>query len=247
MACIVRCARLETRTFVQFLLSFDWPSFAAGIAAGALSAPHCAAMCGPLSAAICERRSRSAPVRYQLGRLAGYTFVGSTAGQLGAVLSPLVIPSWMLPVAVALALLAVSLRLLVRSPSPRVVTLRTRPPRARLTSAVLAVLPREPAILGVLSALLPCGALAAAVLLATTRQSALGGALLMSGFAISSGAAVLAASALMARLADSRRAGWRRIVAPIALAATALWLLQPLYAYATTSAPHSHTAAPRCH
>jgi hypothetical protein len=57
----------------------------AAIAALALmSAPHCAAMCGPLAACAtgCDRRRHAG---YQLGRLGGYAIAGAIAGGLGGV------------------------------------------------------------------------------------------------------------------------------------------------------------------
>src|SRR5687768_12214271 len=48
-----------------------------GAATGLASSMHCAAMCGPLAASACSRRShRAALVRYQLGRTIGYAAAG---------------------------------------------------------------------------------------------------------------------------------------------------------------------------
>ncbi|MDD9939170.1 MAG: sulfite exporter TauE/SafE family protein [Myxococcales bacterium] len=224
----------------------------AGALAGLASGPHCAAMCGPLCAASCgapAAGSGTRALRYQLGRVVAYAFVGSVAAQLGALIEA----SWLvstapvlLSVGVAIALLLLALRLWRGASEPLVPLRAVRRATPGRWTRLLALLPREPAALGALSALLPCGALAAGLLLAAASSHRLAGALLMGAFAITSAAFVLGGGALLTRLSvhASRRAS-RALALALVLAAVVVSAL-PLVRTGTST--HStHAAEASCH
>ncbi|MGD8862272.1 MAG: sulfite exporter TauE/SafE family protein [Myxococcales bacterium] len=233
----------------------------AGAAAGLLSSVHCAGMCGPLCAAACGRSPGwLAPARYQLGRLLGYAFVGSLAGQLGAALteSPLVaVAPGVLGVLVGGALLLLAARLwrdaratpaVPADSDPGLVRLGRGPRGPRLLSTLVRLLPREPTALGAISVLLPCGALAAGVLLAAGTGDRVAGALTLGAFATTSGLGVLGGSLLLSQLSRLRGAVVGRALALALALAAALVVLRPLYVTLTPNPGSVETsAAAPCH
>lgn len=237
----MRALRLYSR------VSLAWQAIAGGLAAGLLSAPHCAAMCGPLSAAVCQRRGSAAPARYQAGRLLGYTLVGSIAGQLGAALSASAVPEIVLPLSVASALLLLAVRMARSSRGERPVQLASIR-RKPLASIVGSVLPRDPLLLGGMSALLPCGALAAALALAAATGSASFGGLVMAGFVVTSGAGVAASGLVLRGLLAVRSAPVARACATLLVVAAAVVLWKPLVSWGQAMRGDvAGESAPTCH
>ena len=172
---------------------------AAMIPVALLSVPHCAAMCGPLSACAtrCDRRRQ---LGYQIGRLLTYSVAGAAAGGVGRGLGEWIGAPWVTASAtwlVALALFGAAISTLV---GPRRSTEPVAIGRRRTW------LSRTPApLFGALTVFLPCGALWAALAIATSTRSVAGGAAAMVVFALITGLAVTAAAAICARL---RRARW---------------------------------------
>jgi sulfite exporter TauE/SafE len=189
-------------------------------------------------------------VRYQVGRLCGYAFAGSIAGQIGAVASIDAIPPLLFPVLVAGALFAMALRPWLRSNgATTLVQLQRAAPQSRRTWNTLArLLPRDPLLLGALTALLPCGALATGLLLAAASGNAARGALTMLGFALTSAIGVLASSWIMIRIAGVRRLTATRAWSAVLLLLGMLVLWRPLHAASADADPHAGPhAAYRCH
>jgi sulfite exporter TauE/SafE len=220
-------------------------ALAAGALAGLLASPHCLTMCGPLAAfAAMPRagapRSFGRPLRWQLGRLAAYAGVGALAGASGAGVIRALAPEW-LPTALAFALgaalIATALRL-ARAPSPRPVPLG-KEPRTPLAARILARAPREPLVLGALTALLPCGALFAGALVAAGAGGAVEGAIAMSGFAVASGVPLLAAGALGAQPLGRAPLALRRLFAGALLLGALFTIARPLTAEPEGSVCHS--------
>jgi sulfite exporter TauE/SafE len=219
-----------------------------GIAAGFLSAAHCAAMCGPLAATACGGATTHwSMLRYQSGRTVGYVLLGSIAGELGASLRWSGSTRVVLPLLAASLLCTMGIRLLHRNRPARLITLRVK--RARpVLGAWRALIPREPALLGALSALLPCGALAGALLLAALGHSAAGGAAVMFGFVTASGMCVVASSWLLLRIAAVRRRALARLCMAALWSAAAFILVRPVYAELTHPGPPSGAGSfPTCH
>ncbi len=203
-----------------------------GAGLGLLSVPHCAAMCGPLAQAACSRASqRHAPLHYQAGRVVGYAFVGALSGHVGHTLSSIQLAGW-LPILLALAtasVLLLSAWRIARStharrqPPP---TLRSRAPRASWWTRLQRLLPSHPAVFGLSTAMLPCGALATALLLSANYAAPAPAAINMVGFALTTAPATFAVAWLMQRLPHLRSPRLLRL-ASVALVAAAIALVAP--------------------
>lgn len=169
-------------------------AIAAGAASGLASVPHCAGMCSPLAALVCARSGApTAPLRYALGRIVGYTVVGAVAGRFGLALIsglPVGAATLLLPAMTLFACVGLAWQLWgsTGASSPQLVAVGRSPSGRRKSgplfwTRLLRVLPQDPLYVGMGSALLPCGALAAAALLAAgTGDGWLGGGL-MAAFA----------------------------------------------------------------
>lgn len=212
---------------------------AASAAAGLASSVHCGAMCGPL-AAFAGRDLRGA-ASYHGARLGGYAALGALGGATGTLLGDLVsarwagaITSWTL--AVALTLTAWRLWQGHAAPRERLVSLRLER-RPSLTARIFARLPKHPAAVGGLTALLPCGALYAAVLLAASSGSALGGAAAMGAFATTSAIGLGVVSVLVARFRTHLARGappWMgRAFAALLLVGAVVLVVRPIDALRT--------------
>jgi sulfite exporter TauE/SafE len=208
-----------------------------GLALGASSALHCVAMCGPLVAFVAlDPSGVTEPrrvVRYQLGRFVGYPVLGAAMGGLGAGLTAIV-PTWsesLLSVALGLSLALAAYQLWPRStPSPHLVVLgrSARAPNVReravqASAALLIRVRRAPFALGVLSALLPCGAIAAGALLAASTGHAVTGGLAMLGLAVASAIGVGTIGLALDRVDVLRSGALARVMAvTLALGAVVL-------------------------
>jgi sulfite exporter TauE/SafE len=178
-------------------------SLATAFVTGLLGSLHCAVMCGPLVTAGCSGR-RGELGRYVLGRFASYAAVGAVLGHLGhqaLMLAPVATVETVAVLLVAGAAAMRGLRLLGQQASvegragvARPVPLRGRPPaRAREPSGawLVSLLPRSGLGLGLITGVLPCGLLAPAWLLAMATGQALGGAMVMTVFALASAPGLL--------------------------------------------------------
>lgn len=220
-----------------------------GATLGLLNMVHCVAMCGPLSSAASLPSGAQRATRYQLGRLASYTFLGALSGHLGRALQ-LITPGaasiWVVATLTAAACLLTARSLFegARAGSGLVQLKAARKNRS-LFALFLGLVPREPFVLGMLSALLPCGVLASVVLAAVATGDALLGSLLMLAFAAVSGMAVWSAT-LAIQLAPRRFAlPVRRALALALVAIAGLALYRPLQTLTSVS----HAAEPHmaCH
>ena len=210
---------------------------------GLAGGPHCLAMCGAACAGIGRSQvgqSTRALWVFQAGRLVGYSALGALAAAsmqgLGwlSVHSAALRPVWTL-FHVAAALLGLMLLLRARQPvwleeSARTVWRRVRSATTGLTSnltggAVLAPI----GLMGVLWALLPCGLLYSAVLVAALSGSAARGAGVMALFALGSGVSLMAGPWFWLRLRGKDRgeaAGqWAIRIAGMALLISSVWAL----------------------
>jgi len=198
---------------------------AAAALAGLVGSPHCVAMCG----AACLSIGADKPARawaFQGGRVVGYAALGAavaaTAGALqwAAEHSALLKPFWAM-FHVAVIALGASLLWLGAQPawiergSHRVwqaLRLRT----LNLDTA------RWPLVAGALWALLPCGLLYSALMLAALGDSALDGATVMAAFAVASGLGLHVGASQLRRLRE-RSGRWGVRVAGLALMAASAW------------------------
>jgi len=208
---------------------------------GLAGGPHCVAMCGAACAGIGRTQagqSARALWVFQAGRLIGYSALGALAAAsmqgLGwlSVHSAALRPVWTL-FHVAAALLGLMLLCQARQPvwleeSARKVWRGVRSATGNLKGgAALAPI----GLMGVLWALLPCGLLYSAVLVAAMTSSAAQGAGVMALFALGSSVSLLAGPWLWLRLRGNGRGEgsgqWAIRIAGLALLASsvaALWM-----------------------
>lgn len=202
---------------------------------GLVGGPHCVAMCGAACAGIGQAagaHKNSALWTFQLGRIVGYSILGGLAAAslqgLGwlTVQSAALRPVWSL-FHVAALLLGLVLLWQARQPVWLEETGRKIWARARSLAATRGR--GVPLVLGVMWALLPCGLLYSAVLVASMAGSAAGGAMVMGFFAIGTSVTMMAGPWLWLRLRgqgtgqDSGQWGVR--LAGAALAASSGWAL----------------------
>lgn len=198
---------------------------------GVVGGPHCVAMCGAACAGIARAgapRGTQALLGFQGSRIAGYALMGALAGgsvqglawmgEHTAVLRPL----WTM-LHVATLLLGAVLLWQARQPAwvDRLGQGVWR--KARPTLAALG--PRAPFVLGFGWALMPCGLLYSALLVAALSASAVEGATLMALFALGTSVSLLAAPWLLLRLASWRSGGWGIRLAGLVLMLASAWAL----------------------
>ncbi len=222
-----------------------WTAVIAGAAAGLASVPHCTAMCGPLAAYACSGKPGvSGQTRYQLGRFISYSLLGAAAGTIGGATALSLPHAWgsaVLSWSLALGLGLAALRLW-RRPNQPLVTLRSKQdePAPTLVSRTLGGLGRHPFFVGLGTALLPCGALAAAVLIAASTGSTVLGALSMLAFAVVSGVGLVGATWLFERFARRPRPMTSRILAVVLALGSILFVIRPVHALRTGDPSSCH-------
>jgi sulfite exporter TauE/SafE len=214
---------------------------------GLVGGPHCVAMCGAACAGIGQAagvRKNSALLLFQLGRVAGYSILGGLAAAslqgLGwlTVQSAALRPVWSL---FHVAALVLGLMLLVQARQPVWLESTARRVWTHARSFAASWGGGAPLVLGVLWALLPCGLLYSALLVAALAGDAAGGALVMALFAVGTSVTMVLGPWLWLRLRGSptgRGGGqWGVRLAGAALAASSAWALWMALA---------HNAAPWC-
>jgi sulfite exporter TauE/SafE len=167
------------------------------------------------------------------------------AGQAGGVASGIAsraVPFWLFPLSVALALVLWAVR--VWRGSPKAGGALVQIGRASKTTGFLyRLVPRDPLFFGVISALLPCGALISAWALAALARSPLGGALTMLAFALTTGVGVVASTWLLRGVASMRRVWVSRALAIALFSAAFVVIARPILAHVRNE-PGTHAS---CH
>jgi sulfite exporter TauE/SafE len=199
---------------------------------GVVGGPHCVAMCGAACAGIGQAsgaHKNAALIAFQLGRILGYSLLGGlAAGSLQGlgwltVQSAAFRPVWSL-FHVAALVLGLVLVWQARQPiwvekAARGVWLRARQFAGGWGSGA-------PLVLGTLWALLPCGLLYSALLVAAMADSVVSGAMVMALFALGTAVTMTAAPWLWLRLHGQQGSGkWGIRIAGLALAASSAWAL----------------------
>ena len=202
---------------------------------GLAGGPHCVAMCGAACAGMGRTQAgQSTRVLwvFQAGRLLGYSAFGAVAAAsmqgLGwlSVHSAVLRPVWTL-FHVAAAVLGLMLLWRARQPiwlenSARKVWHGVRLVTGHLPgNAALAPI----GLLGILWALLPCGLLYSALLVAAMTGSVAQGAGVMALFALGSGISLLAGPWLWLRIRGQGSGQWATRIAGFALFASSTWVL----------------------
>jgi uncharacterized protein len=210
---------------------------------GLAGGPHCLAMCGSACTGIANTQATNrglALLKFQLGRLIGYSSLGALAATSMQGLGWLSIhaaslrPVWTM-VHVAAALLGLTLLIQARQPQwvesfSRSVWNKTRILNQLTPNAA-------PAVIGVMWAFLPCGLLYSALLMAGLTSNAIEGAFVMALFALGSGISLLAAPWLWMKLRGYDSGPWAIRLAGLSLFIISSWGLWMSIA---------HNAAPWC-
>ena len=198
---------------------------------GLVGGPHCVAMCGAACAGIGraagDRGTRALWI-FQAGRVLGYAALGGFAaasmegvGWL-ATQSLALRPLWTL-LHVAAAVLGLVLLMSARQPVWIEAGGKALWKQAR--SWVSTHNRRAPLLLGAAWALLPCGLLYSALLVAALSGGVFEGALVMALFALGSGVSMMAGPWLWLRLRGAGSGQWGVRLAGAALAVTSGWAL----------------------
>ncbi len=210
---------------------------------GLVGGPHCVAMCGAACSGLAQRSNAKGwrmLMGFQIGRLVGYSALGALAGfamqGMGwlTVQSAALRPLWSL-FHVALAVMGLMLVWQARQPiwMERAGKLLWQRARALALDKPSGL----PLVVGMLWALLPCGLLYSALMVAGLSGQALSGAGVMALFALGTSVSMMLAPWLWLRLRGNRDGSWGVRLAGLALTASALWALWMAYA---------HDAAPWC-
>lgn len=198
---------------------------------GLLGGPHCVAMCGAACAGIGRAagdRGTPALWLFQGGRVAGYALLGAVAaatmqgvGWL-TIQSAAVRPLWsLLHVAAAM----VGLALLISARQPIWMEQGARKVWGHARGWIGGHARSAPAALGFVWALMPCGLLYSALLVAALSGDPAGGALVMAGFALGSGLSMMAGPWLWLRLRGGGSGQWGVRLAGAALLLMSSWAL----------------------
>ena len=196
---------------------------------GLAGGPHCVAMCGAACAGLGQAaggRRVQALSAFQLGRLLGYSLLGALAAisvqGLGwlTTQSAAIRPLWTLLHLTAMAL-GLLLMLQARQPvwldqSARRLWTRVRRFHERRGLAA-------PLGVGVLWALMPCGLLYSALMVAALTSSVADGAMTMALFALGSSVSLWAGPWLWLRLQTLGDGAWGMRLAGLALFAVSAW------------------------
>jgi sulfite exporter TauE/SafE len=202
---------------------------------GLVGGPHCVAMCGAACAGIGQAagaRRNPAILGFQLGRIVGYSTLGAVAAAsmqgLGwlTIQSSALRPVWSM---FHVAAFLLGLVLLLRAQQPLWLERAGRSVWTR-AKAMGSGSGAAPLVLGALWALLPCGLLYSAVLVAAMAGGPMEGALVMALFALGTSVTMTAAPWLWLKLrgnsvATGGSGNWGVRLAGLALAGSSGWAL----------------------
>ncbi len=198
---------------------------------GVAGGPHCVAMCGAACAGISRaagERSTQALWTFQFSRMLGYGLFGAfAAGSVQGLAwlgtnTAVIRPVWTM-FHVAALLLGAVLIWQARQPAwidqlGQSIWRKARPVLTRLGR-------KAPVALGVAWALMPCGLLYSALLVASLSANAWEGAAIMALFSIGTSISLTAGPWLLMRLRGGQSGAWGIRLAGLALAATSGWAL----------------------
>ena len=204
-------------------------SFSALFLVGLSTSPHCLGMCGGIMLSACRgregrRAQLGAALRYNGGRTLSYTALGAAFGALGTVLSYTLSMKSMLFTMLGLAVLLLGLNMWGLLPA-----LPALPDTQGTACRLPEKLKRQgPLLVGLLTGLMPCGALYAAGFCAMSSGSAGKGALLMLAFALGTVPLMLLFASLGALMPRSWTKVLRKLGAVLVTAMGAKMLLAGL-------------------
>jgi sulfite exporter TauE/SafE len=188
-------------------------------------------MCGPLAGF--AGRSGAGALRYHLGRILSYGGLGAFAGYAGASVTDVLSEGWataLVSWSLAFALAYAAWRLWHGTAPARVglVQVGTGPTLPSLGDRALSALPREPLVIGLVTALLPCGALWAAVLVAAGFGHVGLGVVAMLGFGLTSGLSLVGVAWVGRRMLAVRRPNVLRVLSALLLVGAVVLVVRPI-------------------
>jgi len=198
---------------------------------GVLGGPHCVAMCGAACAGLGHAAGAHrlrALWTFQMGRLMGYALLGAAAAYsvqgLGwlTTQSAALRPLWTL---LHLAAIALGLVLVVQARQPVWLDASARRLWARVRTFHQRSGAAVPLLVGLFWALMPCGLLYSAVMVAALAGNPLNGAASMAFFALGSSVSLWTGPWLLLRLQSVGDGAWGVRLAGLALAAMSSWAL----------------------
>lgn len=205
--------------------SLAWTALLMGLAGG----PHCVVMCGAACAGIGRAgapRGNRAMWTFQLGRVLGYAALGAVAaasmqgvGWL-TVQSAAIRPVWTM---LHVAAIVLGLVLLWRAEQPIWLEQAGKAIWIRARSWVGKGGSGAPLMLGTVWALLPCGLLYSALLVAAMSARPMDGAIVMALFAAGTSVSMMAGPWLWLRLRSAGSGAWGVRLAGLALVLSSSW------------------------
>jgi uncharacterized protein len=198
---------------------------------GLVGGPHCVVMCGAACAGIgraAGARSNTAMWTFQLGRVLGYSLLGGVAAAsmqgLGwlTTQSAAVRPVWTL---LHVAAVVLGLLLLFNARQPVWLESTGKAVWQRTRGWIGGHKVGAPLLIGTVWALLPCGLLYSALLVATLSANPLEGAMVMALFALGTSVSMMAGPWLWLRLRGEGSGQWGVRLAGLALALMSGWAI----------------------
>ena len=198
---------------------------------GLVGGPHCVVMCGAACAGIgraAGARSNTAMWTFQLGRVLGYSLLGGVAAAsmqgLGwlTTQSAAVRPVWTL---LHVAAVVLGLLLLFNARQPVWLESTGKAIWQRTRGWVGGHKVGAPLLIGTVWALLPCGLLYSALLVATLSANPVQGAMVMALFAVGTSVSMMAGPWLWLRLRGEGSGQWGVRLAGLALALMSGWAI----------------------
>lgn len=202
------------------------------LAMGLVGGPHCVVMCGAACAGIASSAGKQdaflALLKFQLSRMVGYALMGAVAagtvqglawfGANTAVLRPV----WTM---LHVAALLLGVLLLFRARQPAWIEGMAQRVWRKVKPAIVSMGAKAPVVLGVGWALMPCGLLYSALLVASLSANVLDGAVIMAAFSLGTSVSLAAGSWLLLRIKGGQSGALAIRLAGLALAATSGWTL----------------------
>lgn len=202
-----------------------------GLMMGVLGGPHCVAMCGAACAGLGQAAGAQrlrALWSFQIGRLLGYSLLGAAAAYsvqgLGwlTTQSAALRPLWTL---LHLSAVALGLVLVVQARQPVWLDAAARGLWGRVRAFHQRSGAAAPGVIGMLWALMPCGLLYSALMVAALAGDPLSGAASMAFFAVGSSLSLWTGPWLLLRLQSVGDGAWGVRLAGLALVAMSSWAL----------------------
>jgi len=202
-----------------------------GLMMGLLGGPHCVAMCGAACAGLGQAAGAhrtQALWAFQIGRLIGYSALGAAAAfsvqGLGwlTTQSAALRPLWTL---LHMAAIALGLLLMWQARQPVWLDGAARSLWAKVRSFNQRWGRATPLAVGALWALMPCGLLYSALMVAALAGQPLNGAVTMAFFALGSSVSLWTGPWLLLRLQSVGDGAWGVRLAGLALASMSTWAL----------------------